>query len=80
MLKPLTPVLLLFQHCIKAENFKVSVNQEDAAFSWTEEALIKIGFILECFSLHFNQKEVTEVERNVKKLVISLIVRRSINL
>lgn len=56
------------------------MKQEDSAFSWTREALIKIGFILECFALHFNQKEVTEVERNVEKLIISLMARRSINL
>lgn len=49
----LTPVLLLFQHCIKAGNFKVSVKQEDSAFSGTREALIKIEFYFGRFCFAF---------------------------
>lgn len=74
-----TPVLLLFQYCIKSENFKVSVKQEDSAFSETRETLIKIECYFGRFYFEFKPKRNEEV-RNVEKLIISLLAKkRSIN-
>lgn len=56
-LKPLTPVLLHFQQCIKAGNFKVSVKQEDTAFPGTRVALIKIGLYWGMFCFVFEPKK-----------------------
>lgn len=67
-----------FQHCIKAENFKVSVKEEDTAFPGTRVALIKIGFYFRMFCLAFEPKR-SEGDREKSRTLDHLPNGKKIN-